>query len=465
MANFEFKLPDIGEGVAEGEIVGWLVKAGDVVNEGQDMVEVMTDKATVTIGAPKAGRIAQLNGAVGDTVPVGSVLVVIDTSAQGGAAQPAESAPSPAATPAPKPAAPTPAPAQRAPAKPTEEGPVASAVGDLKSSLPGLNLAPSPAPANSKNNDANYFNERPLAAPATRKLARELGVDLRRVEPSGKSGRIERKDVERMGARGNEPAQAPAQAPTQGVPAPTPIAPLGVKPMPEEEQRVPLRGLRKRIFENMARSKRTAAHFTYVDECECTALQELRERLLPKAKEAGVNLTFLPFIVKAVALALKKHPSLNALIDDAAQEIVLRRSHDIGIAVATEAGLSVPVLRNVDSLGLLEIAREISRLAEAARSGKIGPADFGGSTFTITSLGKLGGLVATPVINYPEVGILFVPEMKKRPVVKNDQIVIGHVMLLSLSFDHRVIDGDVGARFAKDIVALLEDPDRLLLGM
>jgi pyruvate dehydrogenase E2 component (dihydrolipoamide acetyltransferase) len=293
-------------------------------------------------------------------------------------------------------------------------------------------------------------------------LARELGVDLRRVEPTGKSGRIERQDVERMGTRGNEPA--PTQGP--GVPAPPAIAPLGgVKPMPEEEQRVPLRGLRKRIFENMARSKRTAAHFTYVDECECTALQEMRERLLPKAKEAGVNLTFLPFIVKAVALALKMHPSLNALIDDAAQEIVLRRRHDIGIAIATEAGLSVPVLRDVDSLGLLEIAREISRLAEAARSGKIGPADFGGSTFTITSLGKLGGLVATPVINYPEVGILFVPEMKKRPVVKNDQIVIGHVMLLSLSFDHRVIDGDAGAKFAKEIIGLLEDPDRLLLGV
>jgi pyruvate dehydrogenase E2 component (dihydrolipoamide acetyltransferase) len=278
------------------------------------------------------------------------------------------------------------------------------------------------------------------------------------VEPTGKSGRIERKDVERLNVRTNEPAPTPNAT----IPG---IAPLGgIKPMADEEQRVPLRGLRKRIYENMARSKRTAAHFTYVDECDVTALQELRERLQPKAKEVDVGLTFLPFIVKAVALALKKHPALNALIDDAAQEIVLRKRHDIGIAIATDAGLSVPVVRDVDRLGLLEIAREITRLAEAARSGKIGPADFGGSSFTITSLGKLGGLVATPVINYPEVGILFVPEIKKRPVVRNDQIVIGHVMLLSLSFDHRVIDGDVGAKFAKEIISLLEDPDRLLLG-
>ena len=445
MANYEFKLPDIGEGVAEGEIVSWLVKPGDWVNEGQDLVEVMTDKATVTIGSPKAGCVAQLNGAVGDTLPVGSVLVVIDLDARESssavAVASAAAAPAPAAGPN------------------SDDGPAASAVGDLRTSLPGLNLAAVPA-GKDVSSDGSYFNERPLAAPATRKLARELGVDLRRVEPTGKSGRIERSDVERSSSRTSEPAAAPAMAP-----APSAIAPLALRPAPEEEQRIPIRGLRKRIYENMARSKRTAAHFTYVDECDVTALQELRERLLPKAKEAGVNLTFLPFIVKAVALALTKHPALNALIDDAAQQIVMRQRHDIGIAVATDNGLMVPVLRDVDRLGLLEIAREISRLAEAGRAGKIAPSDFGGASFTITSLGKLGGLVATPVINYPEVGILFVPEMKKRPVVRNDQIVIGHVMLLSLSFDHRVIDGDVGARFAKEIVQLLEDPDRLVLGV
>ena len=278
---------------------------------------------------------------------------------------------------------------------------------------------------------------------------------MRRVEPTGKSGRIVRDDVERVSARVTEPAQAPM---------PSSAAPLPIKSTPGEQERVPLRGLRKRIFDNMARSKHTAAHFTFVDECDVTSLQELRERLLPKAKEAGATLTFLPFIVKAVVMALKKYPALNALIDDAAQEIILRKRHDIGIAMATEAGLIVPVLRDVGSLSLLDIAREISRLAEAARAGKTAAADLGGSSFTITSLGKLGGLVATPVINYPEVAILFVPEMKKRPVVRGEQIVIGQVMLLSLSFDHRVIDGDVGARFAKEIILLLEEPDRLILG-
>lgn len=456
MANFEFKLPDIGEGVAEGEIVGWLVKPGDWVNEGQDMVEVMTDKATVTIGAPKAGRVAKVNGAVGDTVPVGSVLVVIDLDAKeaGAAAAGTSQAAVTSAQEAPAAVA---APAEKT--RPTDEGPVASAVGDLRSSLPGMELAPAPQQGGSSN--SGYYNDKPLAAPATRRLARELGVDLRRVEPSGKNGRIERKDVERLNARGSEttavsaPATAVAPAP---VAPPTPIAPAA------DEQRVPIRGMRKRISENMARSKRTAAHFTYVDECEVSALQDLRERLAPKAKQADVNLTFLPFIVKAVVQALKKYPAMNALIDDSANEIVLRRRHDIGIAVSTEAGLVVPVIRDVDRLGLLDIAREIARLAEAARINKINPADLGGSSFTITSLGKLGGLMATPVINYPEIGILFIPEIKKRPVVRNDQIVIGHVMLLSLSFDHRIIDGDLGARFAKEVIGCLEDPDRLMLG-
>jgi pyruvate dehydrogenase E2 component (dihydrolipoamide acetyltransferase) len=446
MANFEFKLPDIGEGVAEGEIVGWLVKPGDWVNEGQDMVEVMTDKATVTIGAPKSGRVAQVNGAVGDTLPVGSVLVVIDLDG-----------PAPDArgdsTPKPAPAPPQPAPAPVAAAKPksaADDGPVASAVGDIRTSLPGLNLGTAAGPSPGQ----VHFNDRPLAAPATRRLARELGVDLKRVEATGKSGRILRDDVERVSTRVTEPAVAP----------PSSVVPIAIKSASGEDERIPVRGLRKRIFDNMARSKHTAAHFTFVDECDVTSLQELRERLAPRAKESGVTLSYLPFIVKAAAMALKKYPALNALIDDAAQEIIMRKRHDIGVAMATDAGLIVPVLRDVDRLSLLDIAREISRLAEAARAGKTAAADLGGSSFTITSLGKLGGLVATPVINYPEVAILFVPEMKKRPVVRGDQIVIGHVMLLSLSFDHRVIDGDVGARFAKEIISLLEEPDRLILG-
>jgi pyruvate dehydrogenase E2 component (dihydrolipoamide acetyltransferase) len=445
MANYEFKLPDIGEGVAEGEIVGWLVKQGDWVNEGQDMVEVMTDKATVTIGAPKPGRIAQVNGAVGDTVPVGSVLVIIDLDGTEPASR-VESTPSAQPAPAkPEVAAPTPK------SPPSDEGQVASAVGDIKANLPGMGLD-----AQSPKTELKYFTDRPLAAPATRKLARELGVDLRRVEPSGKDGRIVRDDVERAGSRSAEPAAAPA-------PAPSSPAPVALRTAAGTDERIPVRGLRKRIFENMARSKHTAAHFTYVDECDVSALMELRERLSPAAQEEGVTLTYLPFIVKAVAHALKKHPRLNAHVDDAAQEIIVRAGHDIGIAMATDAGLIVPVVRNVDQLSILDIAREIRRLGDAARVGKTAVADLGGSTFTITSLGKLGGLFATPVINYPEVAILGIHEIKRRPVVRGDEIVIGQVMLLSLSFDHRVIDGDVGAGFAKEIIRILEEPYRLIL--
>jgi pyruvate dehydrogenase E2 component (dihydrolipoamide acetyltransferase) len=228
---------------------------------------------------------------------------------------------------------------------------------------------------------------------------------------------------------------------------------------------VPIRGLRKRIYENMARAKRTAAHFTYVDECNVTELKSVRERSKNAAKEGAASLTFLPFIVKAVVAGLKKHPALNCLVDDATLEMVLRKTYDIGIAVATDAGLTVPVLRNADRLSILDIARELERLSTEARNGKTRREDLGGSTFTITSLGKQGGLFATPVVNYPEVAILGVHQIKKRPVVRGDQIVVGEVMLLSLSFDHRIIDGHVGAAFAQEVIGYLENPERLLIEM
>jgi pyruvate dehydrogenase E2 component (dihydrolipoamide acetyltransferase) len=214
----------------------------------------------------------------------------------------------------------------------------------------------------------------------------------------------------------------------------------------------------------MARASRTAAHFTYVDECDVTELLTLRERLKPLAEAEQVRLTFLPFIVRAVVVALKKHPALNCLVDDTKQEMVLRQYCDIGIAAATASGLIVPVVRRAEQRTLLDLSREIERLATAAREGKIRPEDLGGSSFTITSLGKLGGLFATPVVNYPEVAILGVHEIKRRPVVRGDSIVAADVMHLSLSFDHRIIDGHVGAAFAQEIKACLEQPDRLWLG-
>ena len=443
MSKFEFKLPDIGEGVTEGEIVSWLVEDGATITENQDMVEVMTDKATVTIGSPRDGKVAERRFKVGDTVPVGEVLVVLELGGEGAPAEPSKAAAEPAPS-APAPSAPAAKPAQPA-------GTVASAVGDIRESLPGTDQK-QPAAA------ASHYSDKPLAAPATRKLARELGVDLRAVAPSGSAGRVTREDVERA-------ASGPSKSAPAAPAAPHAPAAASRREVRADDERVPIRGMRKRIYENMARSKHTAAHFNYIEECNVGALIALRERAKPYGERAGVKLTFLPFIVKAVVAALKLHPRLNAIVDDEAHEVVLRKNYDIGIAVATEAGLMVPVLRDADRLSLVEIARELERLGTLAKTGKIQKEDLGGSSFTVSSLGKLGGLMAPPIINYPELGIMGVHAIKRKPVVKGDQIVIGDVMILSFSFDHRLIDGDVGAGFAQEIVSYLEDPDRLIVEM
>jgi pyruvate dehydrogenase E2 component (dihydrolipoamide acetyltransferase) len=469
MSTYEFKLPDIGEGVTEGEIVNWLVEVGQSVTEDQPMVEVMTDKATVTITAPKAGKIASLGGKVGQVVAVHSVLVVFDL---GGGAAPAPAEPAHAALPT----ASAPAPAAK-----KDDGPAATAVGDIREDLPGMSHfaaapAATPAPSAAPAASPSYFNDKPLATPATRKLARDLGVDLRTVAPTGPQGRVTKDDVR----RGTEPAQGapatPAAAPVASTSAPVSVAAApssvvatgrpaaAVASLPGDE-RAPLRGVRKRIFDGMSRSKQTNAHFTFVEECDATALVELRDRLRPQAEAAGVKLTFLPFITKAVVAALKKHPALASAYDEVTNEIVTRRACHIGIAASTDAGLIVPVLRDADRKSILDIARDIARLGDEAKRGKIKPEDLGNSVFTITSLGAQGGLFATPILNFPEVGILGVHKLKERPVVKNGQIVVGQVMLLSLSFDHRIIDGHVGAAFAYEILGYLENPDRLFLEM
>jgi pyruvate dehydrogenase E2 component (dihydrolipoamide acetyltransferase) len=508
MTTWEFKLPDIGEGVTEGEIVKWLVQPGEDVREDQPMVEVMTDKATVTITAPRTGKIVETRGAVGAIVPVHAVLVVFDLSR--GAAASANAASAAAASAAA-------ASAAAAPAK--SDGPAATAVGDIKEDLPGMSLmgiaqaaasagaSPVPAVAASRGEAAaprapqpsDYFNAKPLATPATRKLARDLGVDLRKVAPSGPNGRVTKDDVRALveappsmyvptpvrpvtdlepppparppqeelalpPSRGPAPSAPPPAAAPAAAPAAPARQPVAIAKGADQE-RVPLRGVRKRIFEGMARSKHTAAHFTFVEECDVTALKELRSRLRVAAEKQGVKLTFLPFIVKACVAALQKMPQLNSSFDESTQEIVLHRRHHIGIASATEAGLIVPVVRDADRKSLLDIARDIARLSDDTKAGKVKPEDLGGSTFTITSLGAQGGLFATPILNFPEVAILGVHRMKEKPVVRNGQIVIGDVMLLSLSFDHRLIDGHVGAQFAYEIIGYLENPDRLFLEM
>ncbi len=485
MARFEFKLPDIGEGVAEGEIVAWHVKAGDVVKEDQAMVEVMTDKATVTIGAPKKGTILETRATVGQILPVGSLLVVIEVEGAGASAPTASATAlgghsAPAATPV---ASKAPAPA-KSDAK--SEGPAATAVGDIKDTVPGGSFfgasetkahapeavpsTPVPVRAAAPAPKDDYLNEKPLATPAVRKLARELDVDLRRVRPTGSGDRVSQDDVRAFATRKTlavtEQASAPQAASvgaSRGRPPVVISPPAGTDPSLED--RKPFVGVRRKIAERMQTSKTTAAHFTFVEECDVARIKELRKRLQPAAEKQGVKLTFLPFIVKAVVQALKKFPVLNSALDESTNELVTRRYFHIGIAASTDQGLMVPVLKDADKKSILDIAREIDRLGNAAKAGNIASADLAGSTFTITSLGAQGGLFATPVLNFPEVGILGIHQIKKKPVVKDDQIVIGEIMLLSLSFDHRIVDGHIGAAFAYEIIGALENPESMFLGM
>jgi pyruvate dehydrogenase E2 component (dihydrolipoamide acetyltransferase) len=414
----------------------------------------MTDKATVTITAPKSGIIQELRGGVGQVVPVHSVLVVFNLGGAAAAVEPAAAAPAAA-----------PASAKK------DDGPAATAVGDIKETLPGMGIMPrSKAASGAAPAKSSYFNAKPLATPATRKAARDAAVDLRNVEPTGPAGRVTKDDVARAAGQKSAPAAAPVLAPAASAQDVRPAAAVANRPAEAVasgagDTRTPLRGVRKRIFEGMTRSKHTAAHFTFVEECDASAMMTLRERLRPRAEAAGVKLTYLPFIAKAVVAALKKHPHLASAFDETTNEIVTRGAIHLGIASSTESGLIVPVVRDADRKSILDIARDIQRLAEDSKSGKVKSEDLGGSVFTITSLGAQGGLFATPILNFPEVGILGVHRIKERPVVKNGQIVIGNVMLLSLSFDHRIIDGHVGAAFAYDIIHYLEDPDRLFLEM
>jgi pyruvate dehydrogenase E2 component (dihydrolipoamide acetyltransferase) len=402
----EFKLPDIGEGVHEGEVTKWFVREGDAVRENDPLVEVMTDKVTVQIPSPVTGRVLERRAKEGETVEVGSVLVVF-----GEDGEVAPSGPPEPAVPAPPPAA---IPTAAVPAAPVPSGEV-------------------------------------LAAPAVRRLARELGVDLVRVRGSGPAGRILEADVRGLQAAPPSPAAAPKAAVT--------IAPA------RGEERLPIHGLRKRIFDKMAKSKTTSAHFTYVEEVDMSQLVGLREHLQEQGKNRGVHLTYLPFIVKATVAALKEHPTLNASVDDERQEIVVKGYYNIGIATATEEGLTVAVVHDADRLGLWDLAKEIERLATAARERKLSLLEVQGSSFTITSLGKEGGILATPIINWPEVAILGIHKIEKRPVVRDDHIVIRDMMYISCSFDHRVVDGHVGAAFVQSLRRYLEHPAMLFVGI
>jgi pyruvate dehydrogenase E2 component (dihydrolipoamide acetyltransferase) len=431
----EFRLPDIGEGIAEGEIVKWLVKPGDLVKEDQAMVEVMTDKVTAEIPSPFTGVIQSLNAKEGDVVKVGSVIVMIETQSSG------------------------PNPVEK-----NAETPVIKAAnsGAANGSLTQVGVS-----------DAVKV----LAAPATRKLARELGIQLISVAGSGPKGRITPEDIRRQAGSGvsSPSTQSPSPvAVTSSVS--TSIQSVSTAPSSVSksngaggsEVRVPFVGMRRKIAENLVASKRNAPHFAYVEEVEMTALVSLKESLKSHAQDQGVKLTYLPFILKAVVAGLKAYPVLNALLDETTQELVYKHYYNLGIAVSTDQGLTVPVIHDVDQKSVLQLAQEIKALSEKARAGKLSLDERRGGTFTVTSIGSIGGLFGVPIINYPEVAIMGINKITKRPVVRtnhdgNDEIVIREMMNLSICCDHRVVDGAEAALFTKKVIEILETPGLLLL--
>jgi len=411
VATFEFKLPDLGEGVVEGEIVKWLVQPGDMVQEDQGVVELMTDKATVTVPAPRAGKVVSLHGKEGEIAKVHHLLLTLEV--QGGAPASAHAHATPAA------------------AKVTTVAAPARAVES------GVKV---------------------LATPVTRRMAREHGLDLAAISGTGPQGRVLKADVQAALDLGRVPE--PVKAPPRAKLVPLPSA--------GADQRIPLRGLRRKIAEKMVRSKYTAPHSLFVEEVDVTELVALRKRLNAALAESGdtLKVSFLPFVCKALIPVFRKYPALNANFDDAAQELVQRGSFNFGIAAATDEGLTVPVVKDVDRLTLRQLAEEIARLAAGARDKTLKLDELSGGTFTITSLGTNGGLFAMPIINYPEVAILGVHRIRKRPVVTDDdRIVVREMMNVSLSFDHRVIDGLVAAEAVGALVQLLEHPESLLLEM
>jgi len=417
MSRYVFNLPDVGEGIAEAEVVGWHVETGSTVAEDDPLVDVMTDKATVEIPSPRSGRVLATTGRPGDKVRVGAELVVLDV---GGDAPAAEVEAPAAETEPPKP--PAPAVTMAEPSPPEQ-------------------LPPAPAPRVDRPS-----GEKPLASPAVRRRAHELGIPLQYIPGSGPAARVTHADLDAYVASG---ARAGAAV---------------TRPAPRDAvEEIKIIGLRRRIAERMQESKRRIPHYSYVEELDVTALEELRGHLNERHAADRPRLTLLPFLVAALVRAVPRYPQVNALFDDDAGVVRRHAALHVGIATQTAQGLLVPVVRHAEALGLWEAAAEIARLAAATRDGKATREELSGSTITVTSLGPIGGIVTTPVINLPEVAIVGVNRIVERPVVRGGQIVVRKMMNLSSSFDHRVVDGWDAAQFVQELKALLEQPATLFV--
>lgn len=469
MGKFVFKLPDVGEGTAEAEIVAWHVRVGDVVAEDAPLVDVMTDKATVEMTSPVAGKVVEVNGEPGDMAAVGSPIVVFETEAEADAGPPA-SMPTKPVEPAQPPASPPPA-VQEAPQPKAEkprlkapsgavwseeavlaamQGAAPKAVSVPSAAMPkGAASPPKPPPsqavARPASADPAVREWSGLASPAVRARAQKLGVELSQIRGTGPDGRITHEDLDAV--------LVPAVGARQGAAL---AQKNGVEP-------VKVIGLRRKIAEKMQDAKRRIPHFAYVEEADLTELEELRAHLNATKRNDQPKLTLLPFLMRALVLALPDFPQINARYDDE-QGVVYRHDNvDIGIATQTDNGLIVPVVRHAEARDVWDSAAEVSRLAAAVRANTAGKDELSGSTITITSLGALGGIVTTPVINHPEVAIIGVNKLIERPVVKNGAIVVRKMMNLSSSFDHRVVDGYDAAAFIQRVKGMLEHPASLFI--
>ncbi|MEJ8305565.1 2-oxo acid dehydrogenase subunit E2 [Saccharibacillus sacchari] len=428
--KFAYKFPELGEGLHEGEIVKMHIKVGDKVTDDDIIMEVQNDKAVVEVPCPVNGTVVEVRVADGETHHVGDIVAIIEVEGElpEGSETIEDSAPAAEA-----------------------KAPTAS--------------APAAAPASASSREV-------LATPSVRKFAREEGVDLGQVQGSGKNGKISREDVENFKKNGGQapavasapaaaaseaPAAAKAEAPAKAAASPTAI------PAAADEERVPFKGIRKAISNAMVKSAYTAPHVTIMDEVDVTELVAFRTRMKPLAEKKGVKVTYLPFIVKALVAAVREFPALNASIDEAANEIVYKKHYDIGIATDTENGLIVPVIKDADRKSVFKIAESISDLAKRGREGKLAPNEMRGSTISITNIGSAGGMFFTPIINYPEVAILGTGRISEKAIVRNGEIVAAPMMALSLSFDHRLIDGATAQNCMNYLKSLLANPELMVM--
>ena len=423
---FEFKLPDLGEGLTEGEIVKWMVRTGDPIEEGQVFVQVETDKAVIEIPSPKKGVVLKLGAAEGDTVQVGSVIIVIGEKGEKVPAAPQPSLEKPR--------------------------PSVGVVGELEEAPEEEEAKKTETPRK----EPSLPKGPVLAVPMVRRLAKDLGVDIQTLNGTGPQGRITKEDVQRV-------AKERERKPAEAAPVERAVKAEGKSDSYGYVERIALRGMRRTIAQAMAKSKTTIPHAAGIDEADITQLAALKTRAKERAAQKKIHLTFLPFVMKAVVAALQEHPYLNSSLDDESSEIILKKYYNIGVAVDTKDGLMVPVVKDVRTKNIFQLAQKLADLSERARSRTIDLTDLKGGTFTLTNFGAMGGIFGFPIIHHPEVAILGLGRIMEKPLVVDGKIEIRKVLPLSLSFDHRVVDGAEAVRFMNTVIELLEDPGLILM--